>query len=70
MNATRAAVEEGVVAGGGAALIATIGAIDTLTATLDGDERTGAQIVRRAVEEPLENCLQRGIEGSIIVEKS
>jgi chaperonin GroEL len=70
LNATRAAVEEGVVAGGGAALIATIGAIDTLTATLDGDERTGAQIVRRAVEEPLENCLQRGIEGSIIVEKS
>ena len=70
LNATRAAVEEGVVAGGGTALIQTIDAVDKLIATLDGDERTGAQIIRRAIEEPLRQiAFNAGIEGSVIVEK-
>jgi len=70
LNSTRAAVEEGVVAGGGSALIQTIDAINKLIDTLDGDERTGAQIVRRAIEEPLRQiAFNAGIEGSIIVEK-
>lgn len=70
LNATKAAVEEGVVAGGGAALIQTIDALNVLVTKLEGDERTGAQIVRRAIEEPLRQiAFNAGIEGSIIVEK-
>ncbi len=70
LNSTRAAVEEGVVAGGGSALLQTVEALDALINGLDGDERTGAQIVRRAIEEPMRQiAYNSGIEGSIIVEK-
>jgi chaperonin GroEL len=68
LNATRAAVEEGVVPGGGVALLRASKALDTLE--LSGDEATGADIVRRALEEPLRQIVQNaGLEGSIIVEK-
>jgi chaperonin GroEL len=68
LNATRAAVEEGIVAGGGVALLRASTAIDGLT--LEGDEHVGAQIVRRALEEPIRNIVENaGLEGSVIVEK-
>ena len=68
MNATRAAVEEGIVAGGGVALLRASTAIDGLH--LEGDEKVGAQIVRRALEEPIRNIVENaGLEGSVIVEK-
>src|SRR3954467_5779540 len=57
LHATRAAVEEGIVAGGGVALLRTAKAIDTVTATLEGDEKLGAQIIRRAVEAPLKQLV-------------
>lgn len=70
LNATRAAVEEGIVAGGGVALLQTQKAIDELIQTLEGDEKVGAQIVRRAVEEPLRCIVENGgLEGSVVVEK-
>ncbi|MDF2627343.1 MAG: groEL [Symbiobacteriaceae bacterium] len=70
LNATRAAVEEGIVAGGGVALLQTQKAIDGVIATLEGDEKVGAQIIRRAVEYPLRTIVENGgIEGSIVVEK-
>ena len=69
LHATRAAVEEGIVPGGGVAYVRAIEALATLE-TLNNDEATGVQIVRRALEEPLrqivENC---GIEGSVVVNK-
>ncbi|MGH7389996.1 MAG: chaperonin GroEL [Candidatus Rokuibacteriota bacterium] len=68
LNATRAAVEEGIVPGGGVALLRTANCIDTLT--LEGDEKVGAMIVRRALEEPIRQIVENaGAEGSIIVEK-
>jgi chaperonin GroEL len=68
LNATRAAVEEGVVPGGGVALLRAASAIDTLT--LEGDEKVGAAIVRRALEEPIRQIVENaGLEGSVIVEK-
>jgi len=68
LNATRAAVEEGIVPGGGVALLRAATALDSLT--LSGDEATGVDIVRRALEEPLRQIVQNaGLEGSIIVEK-
>ncbi len=68
LNATRAAVEEGIVAGGGVALLRASTAIDGLK--LDSDEKVGAQIVRRALEEPIRNIVENaGLEGSVIVEK-
>src|SRR5213594_3308772 len=68
LNATRAAVEEGNVAGGGVALLRASTAIDGLK--LEGDEQVGAQIVRRALEEPIRNIVENaGLEGSVIVEK-
>src|SRR5687767_2556518 len=68
LNATRAAVEEGIVPGGGVALLRASKAIDGLK--LEGDERVGAQIVRRALEEPIRNIVENaGLEGSVIVEK-
>jgi chaperonin GroEL len=68
LNATRAAVEEGIVPGGGVALLRASKALDTLE--LSGDEATGADIVRRALEEPLRQIVQNaGLEGSIVVEK-
>jgi chaperonin GroEL len=68
LNATRAAVEEGIVPGGGVALLRAAKALDSLK--LSGDEATGADIVRRALEEPLRQIVQNaGLEGSIVVEK-
>jgi chaperonin GroEL len=68
VSATRAAVEEGIVPGGGVVLINAIGALDKLK--LDGDEATGANILRRALEEPLRQiATNAGAEGSVVVEK-
>ena len=68
LNATRAAVEEGIVPGGGVALLRAARAIDSLK--LEGDEKTGAQIVRRALEEPIRQIVENaGLEGSVVVEK-
>ncbi len=70
LHATRAAVEEGIVAGGGVALLRTGKAIDTLTATLEGDEKLGANIVRRAIESPLKQlCFNAGVEGAVVVQQ-
>src|SRR5881394_3655650 len=69
LNATRAAVEEGIVPGGGVALLRAAQAIDGLK-TLEGDEKVGAMIVRRALEEPIRQIVENaGLEGSVIVEK-
>src|ERR1700704_1168817 len=68
LNATRAAVEEGIVPGGGVALLRAAKGIDKLK--LEGDERVGAQIVRRALEEPIRQIVENaGLEGSVVVEK-
>jgi len=68
LNATRAAVEEGIVPGGGVALLRTAKSIDKLK--LEGDETVGAMIVRRALEEPIRQIVENaGAEGSVIVEK-
>jgi chaperonin GroEL len=68
LNATRAAVEEGIVPGGGVALLRASKALEGLK--LSGDEATGVDIVRRALEEPLRQIVQNaGLEGSIVVEK-
>jgi chaperonin GroEL len=68
LNATRAAVEEGVVPGGGVALLRASEALDSLK--LSGDEGTGVSIVRRALEEPIRQIVQNaGLEGSVIVQK-
>jgi chaperonin GroEL len=68
LNATRAAVEEGVVPGGGTAFINTIDKVDELVASLEGDEKTGAAIIRRAIEEPVRQIAENaGLEGSVIV---
>jgi chaperonin GroEL len=68
LNATRAAVEEGIVPGGGVALLRASNSIDGLK--LEGDEKVGAQIVKRALEEPIRNIVENaGLEGSVIVEK-
>jgi chaperonin GroEL len=68
LNATRAAVEEGVVPGGGVALLRAAKALDSYK--LQGDEGTGVQIVRRALEEPIRQIVANaGLEGSVVVEK-
>ena len=68
LNATRAAVEEGIVPGGGVALLRATKALDHLKLT--GDEATGAAIVRRALEEPIRRIVENaGLEGSVVVEK-
>jgi len=68
LNATRAAVEEGIVPGGGVALLRAATAIDGLK--LEGDEKVGAMIVKRALEEPIRQIVENaGLEGSVIVEK-
>jgi chaperonin GroEL len=66
LHATRAAVEEGIVAGGGVALLRTSKAVDSLK--LEGDEAIGAQIVRRAIESPIRMlCANAGVEGAVVV---
>jgi chaperonin GroEL len=68
LNATRAAVEEGIVPGGGVALLRAAKAVDSLK--LEGDEKVGAAIVRRACEEPIRQIVENaGLEGSVVVEK-
>jgi chaperonin GroEL len=68
LNATRAAVEEGIVPGGGVALLRASEALDSLK--LSGDEATGVNIVRRALEEPIRNIVANaGLEASVVVEK-
>jgi len=67
LSATRAAVEEGIIAGGGATLVSIIPALDGLN--LEGDEKVGVNIVRRALEEPLRQIAQNaGLEGSVVVQ--
>ena len=69
LAATKAAVEEGIVAGGGTALINAMPAVNALIETLDGDEKTGAKIVLRALEEPVRQiALNAGLEGSVIID--
>ncbi len=69
MHATRAAVEEGIVPGGGVALIRAEKAIDALKFD-NADQKTGAAIIRRAIEEPLRQIVQNaGLEGSVVVNK-
>ena len=69
LNATRAAVEEGIVAGGGTALVSTIPVLDKLIETLEGEEQLGAKIVRKALEEPLRQiATNAGLEGAVIVQ--
>ena len=70
LNATRAAVDQGIVAGGGTAFVNAKKAVAELAETLVGDERTGAQIVLRALEAPVRQIAENaGLEGSVIVEK-
>jgi hypothetical protein len=70
LAATRAAVEEGIVPGGGTALLGTIPALKKLVATLSGDEKTGAQIILRIVEDPVRQIASNaGLDGSVIVSK-
>ena len=69
LNATKAAVEEGIVAGGGTATINAIPAVDKVVNELEGDERTGAKIVRKALEAPLRQIAKNaGLEGSVIID--
>ncbi len=68
LNATKAAVEEGIVPGGGIALIATVPAVKALADSLEGDEKTGANIILKAVEEPLRQIAKNaGLDGSVIL---
>ena len=70
LNATKAAVEEGIVAGGGTALVNVIDAVDAVVASLDGDEKTGAQIVAKALTAPMKQIADNaGLDGSVIVSK-
>jgi chaperonin GroEL len=69
LAATKAAVEEGIVAGGGTALINAMPAVKALVDNLEGDEKTGAKIVLRALEEPVRQiALNAGLEGSVIID--
>ncbi len=70
LNATRAAVEEGIVAGGGAAYVDAISAVEKLVDTLEGDEKTGANIVAKALAEPMKQiAANAGIDGSVVLER-
>jgi chaperonin GroEL len=70
MHATRAAVEEGIVPGGGVALVRVIPAVEALQKSLTGDEATGAGIVKRALEEPLRQIVgNAGEEGAVVIGK-
>jgi chaperonin GroEL len=70
LHATRAATEEGIVPGGGVAYLRCLPALERLARELEGDEKVGVMIVKRALEQPLRTlCENAGLEGSIIVEK-
>ena len=70
LNATKAAVEEGIVAGGGVALVNVIPEVEKVLNTTHGDERTGVKIVVRALEEPMRQvAINAGLDGSVVVDK-
>ena len=70
LNATKAAVEEGIVAGGGTALINVIGAVEAVIADLEGDEKTGAMIVAKALTAPMKQIADNaGLDGAVIISK-
>ncbi len=70
LAATRAAVEEGIICGGGSAYIHASKEVEKLADTLDGDEKTGAQLVLKALESPLYHIVANaGLEGSVIINK-
>ena len=70
LNATRAAVEEGIVAGGGTAYVNAIAAVEKLIAKVDGDEKTGVRIIAKALTEPVKQiATNAGIDGSVVLEK-
>ena len=70
LSATKAAVEEGLVAGGGVALISASKVLDSMISTSEGDEKTGLKIVKKALEEPLRQiAANAGLEGSVIIDK-
>jgi len=70
LNATRAAVEEGIVAGGGAAYVNAIPAVEALLASTEGDEKTGVAIIAKALAEPMKQiAANAGIDGSVVLEK-
>jgi chaperonin GroEL len=71
LSATRAAIEEGIVPGGGTALLRTRPAVDSVVSSLTGDEATGAGIVRKALEEPLKwIAFNAGLEGSVVIQQA
>ena len=70
LNATRAAVEEGIDAGGGTAYVNAVGAVEKLIAEVEGDEKTGVQIIVKALQEPVRQiAVNAGIDGSVVLEK-
>ena len=70
LNATRAAVEEGIIPGGGIALLRTISDLEKLVEKLDGDEKTGATIVLKAIESPVRQIAENaGVDGSVVINK-
>jgi len=70
LNATKAAVEEGIVAGGGTAYLNVIGAVEKVLKTVDGDEKTGVKIVLKGLEEPVRQiAANAGFDGAVIVDK-
>ena len=70
LNATRAAVEEGVVAGGGTIFVNVIPAVEALLDTVEGDEKTGVKIIAKALEAPIRQiAANAGLDGSVILEK-
>ncbi|MBQ4582832.1 MAG: chaperonin GroEL, partial [Oscillospiraceae bacterium] len=70
LNATKAAVEEGIVAGGGTIYVNAIPAVAALLETVEGDEKTGVKIVAKALEEPIRQiAANAGIDGSVVLEK-
>ena len=70
LNATKAAVEEGIVAGGGAALVGVIDAVEEVVNSLEGDERTGAKIVSKALTSPMKQIADNaGLDGAVIIAK-
>ena len=70
LNATKAAVEEGIVAGGGTALINVIGAVEAVIAEIEGDEKTGAMIVAKALTAPMKQIADNaGLDGAVIISK-
>ena len=70
LNAARAAVEEGIVAGGGTAQVNAIAAVEALIETLSGDERTGAKIIAAALQAPLRQIAENaGVDGSVVYER-